>query len=280
MSYPASMRASAPVAVLRTIFLAVFTVWSLFPIYWIVSMSFKSPVDTLSIPPKWFFLPTLNAYHEAFTQAPLGALLINSLTIAATATAISLAVGVLAGYSLTLLRLQRAKNYEFWVLSSRMAPPVAVAIPFFLVYRDTHLLDTILGMVLVHIVVVIGVVTWILVETFAGLPRELAEAALVDGCSHLGAFRHIMAPLAVPGVVGAGVISFLLSWNEFFFALILTSDKAKTAPVGLFDYIGFQAINLNALAAAASILLIPAAVTVVGFQKFLVRGLTMGAVKG
>lgn len=263
----------------RWVFLTVFTVWSLFPVYWIVQMSFKRPIDTSAIPPKWIFKPVLDAYGQAFTQAPLTALLINSLQVAALATLISLTVGVLAAYGLSVLRTRRAANYEFWVMSTRMAPPVAVALPFYLVYQRTHLMDTIWGLALTHVVMVIGMVTWILMETFRSLPSALVEAALVDGCGHWTAFRRIMVPLARPGLVGAGVLSFVLSWNEFFFALILTSGHT-TSPVGLFNFVGFQSVNLGALAAAATILLVPAFVIVLAFQKFLVRGLTMGAVKG
>jgi multiple sugar transport system permease protein len=165
------------------------------------------------------------------------------------------------------------------VLSTRLAPPVAVALPVYLVYQKTRLPDTIWGVALMHVVMVIDMVTWILIETFNGLPAALTEDALVDGCGQWTAFRRIMVRLAAPGPVGAGVLSFLLSWNEFFFALILTSGHT-TAPVGLFNFVGFQSVNLGALAAAATILLIPAFVVVLGFQKFLFRGLTMGAVKG
>jgi multiple sugar transport system permease protein len=263
----------------RAVVLTVFTVWSLFPIYWIVQMGFKKAIDTSALPPKWLFTPTLAAYREAFTQAPMRALLLNSLQVAVLATALSLTVGVLAAYGLVRLRTGRAANYEFWVLSTRMAPPVAVALPFYLVYQKIHLLDTIWGVALMHVVMVIGMVTWILIETFNGLPAALTEAALIDGCGQWAAFRRIMLRLAAPGLVGAGVLSFLLSWNEFFFALILTSSRT-TAPVGLFNFVGFQSVNLGALAAAATILLVPAFVVVLGFQKFLVRGLTMGAVKG
>ncbi|MEU8626062.1 carbohydrate ABC transporter permease [Streptomyces sp. NPDC048669] len=280
MSRSSSPLHAGPVAAaLRTAGLALFTLWTLFPVYWLISMSLKKPIDISAFPPKWIFEPVLDAYRQAFTEAPMRALLLNSLQVAVVATAIALAVGLLAAYALVHLRTHRARDYEFWVLSTRMAPPVAVALPFYLIYRHTGLLDTIWGLALMHVIVVIGIVTWILIETFNSLPRELLEAALVDGCSHWSAFRRVMAPLAVPGLVGAGVLSFLLSWNEFFFALILTSNHT-TAPVGLFNFVGFQSVNLGALAAAATMLLLPAFVIVLAFQKFLVKGLTMGAVKG
>jgi multiple sugar transport system permease protein len=274
-------RGSPFAGALRWAFLGLFAVWSLFPIYWIISMSLKRPVDTLAVPPKFFFVPVFDAYVEAFSQAPLLVLFWNSMVVALGATAMGIAVGVLGGYALARFGLgRRQKDYEFWVLSTRMAPPVAVALPFFIIYQRFGLQDTLIGLILVHVVFVLGIVTWILLETFRGLPGELEEAALVDGCGRWSAFFRVMLPLAAPGIAGAAVISFLLSWNEFFFALILTNLNAKTAPVGLYNFIGFQAIELNQLAAASSALLLPALIIVAFFQRYLISGLTMGAVKG
>lgn len=277
---PAARFVSGPGRVLRWTFIGVLLVWSLFPIYWIVTLSFKSPLDSQALPPAWFFQPTLDAYRDAFLQVPLYTQLRNSLVVAVLATAAALALGVCAAYALTKLRERRSKDLEFWILSTRMAPPIAVAIPLYLTFRQLGMLDTIPALVVVHVLVVIGMVTWILIETFHGLPIELLEAAKVDGCTDWRAFVKVMLPLARSGIVGAAVISFLFSWNEFFFALILTNTQARTAPVGVFNFIGFQAIDLNALAAASTILLIPALIVVFVFQKYLVRGMTMGAVKG
>jgi multiple sugar transport system permease protein len=279
-SNPAARFSRPTTRAIRVVFLAIFLVWSIFPIYWLAQMSLKSPVDSQSVPPVWFFKPRLDAFKEAFLQVPLYTQLRHSFMVAAGATLLALLIGTLAAYALTVLRQKRSANIEFWILSTRMAPPVAVAVPFYLSYSSFHLLDTIPGLILVHILLVIGIVTWILIETFAGLPGDLVEAATIDGCSPWMAFLRIMLPLARPGIVGAGVVSFLLSWNEFFFALILTNLNARTAPVGVFNFIGFQAINLNALAAASTLLLIPAMVVVFVFQRFLISGMTLGAVKG
>lgn len=267
-------------ATVRWLGLLLFGAWCLFPVYWIVATSVKSPVDTLALPPKLLFRPVLTAYADAFSQADLIGQFANSMIVALGATAVALFAGVMGGYALARFGMAGQKHYEFWVLSTRMAPPVAVVLPFFVLYQSTGMIDTLLGLILVHVVFVLGIVTWLLLETFRGLPDELEEAALVDGCDRWQAFLRVMLPLAAPGIAGAGVISFLLSWNEFFFALILTNLKAKTAPVGLYNFIGFQAVELNQLAAASTVLLIPAMIIVVFFQRYLVSGLTMGAVKG
>lgn len=264
----------------RVGFLAVFAVWSLFPLYWIVQMSVKPPVDSLAVPPVFVFRPVFDAYRDAFLQVPIYTLLRHSLVVSFATTAVAVVLGVLAGYALTKLRATRSHHLEFWILSTRMAPPVAVAIPLYLTYQSVDLLDTLVGLVLVDTLLVIGIVTWILIETFDGLPGELLEAAKVDGCDSWTAFRRVMLPLARPGIAAAAVLSFMLTWNEFFFALILTNLDARTATVGVFNFIGFQSINLNALAAATTMLLVPALVIVLLCQRFLISGMTMGAVKG
>lgn len=262
------------------IVIALFAVWTLFPIYWLVSTSFKAPTEVSAIPPVWIPQLDISAYTTALSDPAIQASLLNSLLVAVGATALSLLCGVLAGYALGNLTHKRAENYEFWVLTSRMAPPVAVALPLYLIFARTGLQDTIPGLILAHVVLVVGMVTWILVETMRGLPAELLEAALLDGCSYASAFRRIILPLASPGVVGAGSIAFLLSWNEFFFSLILSDSRARTAPLALYQFVGFQSLDLGQLAATSSAVLIPTALVVLFFQRQLVAGLTMGAVKG
>jgi multiple sugar transport system permease protein len=261
-------------------FLTLFALWSLFPLYWLVTMSLKKPLDTLAIPPRWLFAPVVDAYVDAWNSAPLVRYLVNSLVVAAVATGVGLLAGVLGGYALTRLRGRWVAHFEFWVLSSRMAPPVAVALPYFVLYRKAGMQDTLWGLALVHIVLVLGLITWVMTETFRGLPRELEEAAYVDGATPWGVFRRISLPLARPGVIAAGVLAFLFSWNEFFLSLVLTNEQAKTAPVGVFTFIGYQSIQLNQLAAASTLLLVPAFLVVLLFQRRLVAGLTLGAVKG
>jgi multiple sugar transport system permease protein len=262
------------------IVLGIFLIWSLFPIYWLLTTSFKAPKEVSSIPPKWLPHLDVSAYTTALASPDLQASLLNSFVIAVGSTVIAIACGVLAGYAIGQLATGDTARFEFWVLTSRMAPPVAVALPFFLMFRKGGLQDTLVGVTLAHVVLVVGVVTWIMVETFRGLPPTLLESALLDGCSYAGAFRRIMLPLSMPGIVGAGSIAFLLSWNEFFLSLILTDVNARTSPLALYQFVGFQSLDLGQLAAASCAVLVPTALVVGFFQKQLVTGLTMGAVKG
>lgn len=260
--------------------LTLFGLWSLLPIYWLLNMSLQSATETTSLPPTWFPSLDFSAYSTALQQPGLRLGLFNSLLTAVGSTVISVACGTCAGYALSHLAVGRTDRYEFWVLSSRMAPPIAVALPFFLLYRQFGLQDTTIGLILAHVVVSAGIVTWILIESFRSIPRELLEAALVDGCGYGGAFRRILLPLAIPGIVGAASIAFLLSWNDFFLSLILTDTKAITAPLAVYQAVGFQSIDLGQLAATSTLVLIPTALVVGFFQRQLVSGLTMGAVKG
>jgi multiple sugar transport system permease protein len=260
--------------------LAVFLGWCLAPFYWLVNTSLQSPMETTSSPPTWIPNLDVSAYSTALQQPGLLAGLGHSFAVAVGTTVLAVSCGVFAGYGLGHLSLGRTDRYEFWVLSSRMAPPVAVALPLFLIYRTFHLQDTILGLILAHVVLVVGIVSWILTETFRALSRELLEAALVDGCGYGRAFFSVLLPLAVPGIVGAASIAFLFSWNDFFLALVLTDTAAVTAPLSVYQAIGFQNIDLGQLAATSVIVLVPTALVVGFFQRQLVSGLTMGAVKG
>lgn len=260
--------------------LVVFGLWSLLPLYWLINISLQSPTEVTSVPPTWIPSLDFSAYTSALSDPGLRSGLIHSLLTALGATVVSVLCGLGAGFGLTHLATGRTDRYEFWVLSSRMAPPIAVALPFFLIYQSTGLQDTTIGLILAHVVLVVGIVTWILVETFRGIPRELLEASLVDGCSYRKAFTSVILPMAMPGVVGAASIAFLLSWNDFFLALILTDTRAVTAPLSVYQAIGFQNLDLGQLAATSTIVLIPTALVVGFFQKQLISGLTMGAVKG
>lgn len=264
----------------RNLTIAGFLLWTLIPIYWLISTSLKAPLQTTATPPVW--LPSLDfsAYTTALRDPGLTAGILNSTIVAGGATGIAVALGSLAAYAVTQLSATRMKNFEFWVLSSRMAPPVAVAIPFFVLFNTTHLYDTLIGLILAHILLVIGIVSWILIEGFRGISSEILEAALVDGANYRRVFFSVLLPLVTPGIVAAASVAFLLSWNDFFFALVLTDTNAATAPLAIYQAIGYQSVDLGQLAATSTLVLIPTALIVGLFQHQLVAGLSMGAVKG
>ncbi len=270
-----------PVAVLlRRLILVAFAVWTVFPLYWIFTMSLKREVDILASPPAWIFTPTLESYLQILREGEIIGFFRNSLIVGVGATMVGLLVGVPAAYILARHEFKGRTDYDFWILSTRMAPPVATLVPFFVLYRQLGLQDTHLGLIVAHVAQNLAIVIWVMKGFFSDLPPELEEAALVDGASQWQTFTRIMVPLALPGIVATGILSFLFSWNEFLFALVLTNNEARTAPVGLHAFIGYQEVQWGALSASATIMLLPVLLLLVLFQRQIVRGMTLGAVRG
>lgn len=273
-------RAHPLAAVGRRVVLLAFAVWTLFPLYWIVTMSLKRQVDVLADPPVWLFVPTWEHYRQILAEGEVIEFFRNSLIVGLGSTALGLLCGVPTAYVLARHRFRGRADYDFWVLSTRMAPPVATLIPFFVLYRTLGLQDTHIGLIVAHVAQNLAIIIWVMKGFFGDLPRELEEAGLVDGGSHWQAFRTIMLPLAAPGIAATGILAFLFSWNEFLFALVLTNNTARTAPVGLQSFIGYQEINWGALSASATVMLVPVLLVVLLFQRQIIRGLTFGAVRG
>ncbi|MEO1020554.1 MAG: carbohydrate ABC transporter permease [Pseudomonadota bacterium] len=266
--------------ILRRLILAVFAVWCLFPIYWLLNTSLKTARDAISRPPKFIFEPIFDNYRAVIEGSDLWTFFLNSVIVGLGSTAATLLVGIPAAYVLARFPFRGNGDLGFWILTTRMTPPVAMLIPFFFMYYQLGLLDTHLGLIIVHAGLNISIVVWILRGFFLDLPRELEEAAYVDGCTYWAAFRKIILPLARPGIAAASIITFLFSWNEFLFALVLADSNVRTVPVGIYGFIGYQQIRWGELSASAMLMLIPVLIFVLLFQRQLIRGLTFGAVKG
>ena len=202
----------------------------------------------------------------------------NSLWIATASALVSLAVGSLAAYSIARFRTGGA-GFSLTILGTQMLPPVTLVIPFYLLAQRLALLDKGWALALVYLSFNLPFVVWILIGFFQGIPRELEEAALVDGAGRFGAFRQIVLPLALPGLLAAGVFAFVLSWNEFLFALVLTGRESKTLPVALASLMTSQGNQVGAICAATVAMMTPIVALTWVIQRFLVRGLTFGAVK-
>lgn len=261
-------------------FLTIFSFWSLFPIYWLVSTSLKSEEFVESLPPRWIPDFNLRSYIEILKEDVIQTTLRNSLIVAISATLLAVTLGSLAGFALGQLATRKNKEFEFWILSSRMAPAVSVVLPYFIIYQVLGINDTLFGLILAHTLILVGLVTWILIETYRQIPKDILEAGQLDGCSYWQIFIKVMFPLARSGIIGGASISFLLSWNEFFLSLVLTSSNALTVQVVLFQAIGYQTFDLGKLAATSVIVLLPTVIVISFFQKQLISGLTFGSVKG
>lgn len=261
-------------------FLLLYLVVTLFPIFWIVISSVKRSVDTLAMPPVWWFQPTLNAYLQVFVFENYGRYFFNTTVIALATTVISLAVGSMAAYVIDRYRFRFSDVIAYALLSTRMIFPIVYAIPLFLLYRDLNLLDTHVGLVIAYTTFSLPYAVWIMAGFFAAVPREVDEAAMVDGCSRFGAFYRVILPLTAPGLAAASIFILLLAWNEFLFALVLAGGgTAKTLPVAAAQLIGQREIEWNALCAVSTATIVPLLVFFGLVHKYLVRGMIAGAVK-
>ena len=264
----------------RYLVLILFSLWILLPLVWALSLSLKTPADIITIPTSFVFSPTIENYISVIREGEFMHQFGNSLIIGFCSTALSIMVGVPAAYTLARFKFRASSNLQFWILSTRMSPPVAILIPYFIVFQKLHMTDTYPAVIIMHLSVNLVLAIWLMRGFFADIPEEINEAALVDGCTDWGAFLRISLPLAIGGVAATTILSFMFSWNELMFALTLTGTVTKTAPVGVFNFIGFEEVAWGPLMAATIVLLVPIVVFVTLVQNALVRGLTFGAVKG
>ena len=249
------------------------------PFLWLLVMSFKTNAEIFRFPPRLFFPATLDNYAALWTSDFRGSFA-NSLIVSVASTFVSLVVGVPAAYALSRWTGRASGTITLWILASRMAPPIAFTIPYFLAYRHLELLDTLSGLTIIYLTFNLSLVIWMMQPFFDGVPRELEEAAWIDGCGVWQAFRVVTMPLAAPGLAATAVICFIMSWNDFFYALVLTRTEVTTYTVQVTHYFGGQS-NFWAKIAAMSVLgTIPVFFTVAVMQRYLVRGISMGAVKG
>lgn len=262
------------------IFIALWLTFLLAPLYWMGITSIKPSDDYLAVPPVWFpDEPTLVHYTAAmFAYRGLDGL-INSLIIAISATVMSTFLGTLMAYSLARFNTG-GQHLSFWVLSQRFLPPVAVVLPIFLIYRVFRMNDTHIGLIIAYTAFTLPVSVWMMYAYFRQMPRSLEDAALVDGCSRWSAFWSVAVPLAAPGIVAAAVFVFIACWTEFFFALILTSRNAFTLPTVFRAFLGFQGALYGEASALSIVSLVPSIALGILVQRHLVRGLTLGAVRG
>lgn len=257
--------------------LLVLLVFFLFPLVWMILSSLKTNVEVTAYPPLWLFRPTLQNYTDVFANNPFFSYVVNSTIVAVLAVGIGLLCGLPAAY--TMARYRQA-SLGFLFLMVRILPGIAFLVPLFVIYRRLGLIDTIGGIVLAHITIVLPLVIWIMAGFFEDIPRELEEAAMIDGCSRVGTFVRIVLPLSKPGIVAATILSFIASWNNFIFVLILGGDNTVTLPMAVYSFVSFEDVNWGGLTAAATVITVPILVLSLVVQRYLAGGLTMGAVKG
>lgn len=250
------------------------------PIYLILASSLKQPVDMFSQPPKFIFTPTLQNYYDLFTMRPFHLQILNSLIVALGSTAFSLVVGSLAAYAISRIKNKWINDVAFWILSMRMFPPITVVVPYYIIFKTIGLLDNPLALIIVYSTFNIPLTVWLMKGFFDEVPEALEEAAQVDGHGVLTTFLRVTLPLTAPGLAVSAVFCFIFSWNEFLFALMLTGSRAQTVTVAVMSFWSSDAVQWGRIMAGSFIVLIPGMIFVLTCQRWLVKGLTMGSVKG
>jgi multiple sugar transport system permease protein len=255
-----------------------------FPLYWAISTALRNPADTFTVAglgiPFLHFTPTLDNFRVELTTPEGYRAMRTSLTVSISAVILALALGLPAAYALARFRFWSNADITTWFLSQRVLPPVATLIPFYLTFRSLGLLDTQLALILVNATFILPFVVVIMRQTFLDLPVELEEAALVDGAGHFGAFWRIALPLAAPAVAATGMIIFAFAWNEFLFSSSLGITETKMMPAHMAGAVDTRGIQFWFMATRALIAMIPPVLLALLAQRYIVRGLTLGAVKG
>jgi multiple sugar transport system permease protein len=250
-----------------------------FPFYWMVTASFKQPPDILSSTPQFFFEPTLQNYVDAFGKFDILKSLKNSLFVALVTVALSLVLGAPAAYAIARFEFKGKRDIWFWFISNRMLSPIVVALPFFLIARNLKLLDTPWALILIYLTFNVPIVVWICADQFRNIPKELDEAATLEGYNSFAIFLKIGLPLATPALAVSAIFSFIFSWNELLYALILTRTDAKTAPVVATSFMSGYELPWGQIMATGTLVALPVIVFSMIVSRQLVRGLTAGAIK-
>lgn len=259
---------------------ALFLVGVLVPILVVAVNSLKTPDAIFQREPSLFFTPTLDNYAKVFGQLDFARNLANSAIVAIGSTGLSLALGVPFAYALARLPVRGREWWARMILFSRMVPAVALVVPMFVIFNQLQLTGSFAALILAHTSFNLPIVIWMMRSFFEDLPIELEEAALVDGVGRWGAFRRVALPLASPGIAATAILCLLFSWNEFLFALVLSGSGTKTVPIGVSSFIGTVSVDWGGSSAAAIVALVPIFILGLAAQRFLVRGLTFGGVKG
>ena len=247
------------------------------PFLWMVLNAFKTPLQIIKLPPELIFTPTLRNFENVFGTQNFMRYITNSMIIGAGCTLVGLLIGLPAAYSIARYRQNRL---ALTILMARMAPGITFLVPLFIVFRTLRLVDTYTSLILTHMLVGLPFIVWVMAPFFESIPRELTEAAVVDGASAVRAFVSVVLPLSGPGIVTASILSFVFSWNNFMFSIVLASSRTRTVPVAIYNFISYAQIDWGGLMAAAVVITLPVLALAIITQRYVIRGLTAGAIKG
>jgi multiple sugar transport system permease protein len=259
---------------------ALFAIFTLFPIVWVGLMAFKTPIDIIAVPPKFVFTPTLDNFREVLSQGDFLNYYRNTFIIAAGAVGLTLIVGTPAAYVLARYDFKFKEDLAFTFLSFRFAPELAVIIPLFVIFQQLKLYDSYLGLILIYQAITLPLLIWLMRGYFEDVPKDIEQAAKVDGAGWWQIFTRISIPLVLPGIAAAAVLAFIFSWNALVFGLVLGGRETYPVTIGLLGYMGYQNVDWGPMAAATLVTIIPEFILASFVLRSLVRGLTFGAVHG
>lgn len=260
-------------------FVAIFVVllFLLLPFLWMVQNSFKTPLQILKLPPDMIFKPTLDNYANVLQTQNFLQYLLNSTIIAVGSTLLGLLLGLPAAYAIARYQQQ---GIAVAILLARIVPGITFLLPLLILFRQLRMVDTFASLILTHMLVGLPFIVWVMVPFFEAIPRELEEAATVDGASILGSYTRVILPISGPGIVTGAILAFVFSWNNFMFSVVLATNRTKTVPLAIYNFISYPQVDWGGLMAAAVLITLPVLVLAVATQRYVVRGLTAGAVKG
>ena len=250
----------------------------LFPFLWILSSSFKKQVDIIASPPRLFsFAPVAANYIRVFAEQNFPKYFLNSTVVGAVSVAASLLLGLPAAYGIARFR---QRKLSLFILVARLMPGISFLMPWYIIFSRLGLMDTYVALILSHMLIVLPVVVWVMSSYFSGIPVEIDESAMVDGATRQRTLVSLILPLAGPGIVTATTLSFIFSWNNFMFSQVLSMEKTRTLPIAVYNFVSYAEVDWGAVMAAAVAIMAPAIILTMIFQKYVVQGLTLGAVKG
>lgn len=249
----------------------------LFPFLWMLTSSLKTQVDIVAWPPRLIFAPIIGNYVKVFAEQNFLRYFINSMVIGVTAVGLSVLLGLPAAYSIARFH---QKKLSVFILVARLMPGISFLMPWYIIFSRLHLMDSYIALILSHMLIALPIVVWIMSSYFESVPVEMEESAMVDGATRQRAFRSIILPVSGPGIVTSITLSFIFSWNNFMFSQVLSMEKTKTLPIAVYNFVSYAEVDWGAVMAAAVAIMTPAIILTMIFQKYVVKGLTMGAVKG
>lgn len=255
-------------------------VLSIAPIVYLLITSFKPPQLTFSLPPVWIFTPTLQNYIDVVTGGDFFRYFTNSLVVALVTTFIALILGAFAAYGFARFRFRGAFWLRMSVLIPQMLPPITIIVPLYVLFNGLKLTDTRTALIVSYLTFTIPLAIWMMIGFFEDVPEDLEESAMIDGCTRFQALFKVSVPIVTPGLAATAILGFLYCWNEFLYAVILTGRDARTLPVTITSFMTNKAILWGRIAASGSLVLIPVLIFALFAQRYLIRGLSKGAVKG